>query len=270
MEIKKKDGSVLQIYKSRVYDIKKLGLTNEFLKNLPEYFENNGEIVFQGRNEIKAINLNGHKINVKKYCIPPIVNRFFYSVGIRTPKCISAFVNAQKILKLGFETPKPYAYIIERKNGLIRYSYLLSEQIENAKQVRYCWGVDFMRAFAIYTAQIHEKGLFPRDYTSGNILCRKENGKYRFFLIDVNRFFFKNKPLTLDQAPYNIYTTMPSERNLCFFIRCYSEYRGMSEKYLKNKTFLCRRIRSKYSDLKVLLKKIPGAKKLTLKPIKKS
>lgn len=268
MEIKK-NGSVFQIYKSRVYDIKKLGLTNEFLENLPEYFENNGDIVFNGRNEIKTVTLNGYKINIKKFCIPPIINRIFYSIGIRTPKCVSAFINAQKILKHGFETPKPYAYIIERRNGIIRYSYLISDQIENARQVRWCWGVNFMRAFAIYTAKIHEKGLFSRDYTSGNILCRKEDGKYRFFLIDVNRFYFKNRPLTSGEAPYNIYTTMPSERNLCFFIRCYSEYRGMNEKYLKYKTFLCRRVRAKYSSLKKILRKIPGASKLTLKPINK-
>ncbi|MBQ3934125.1 MAG: hypothetical protein II726_02925 [Elusimicrobiaceae bacterium] len=270
MEIKRKDGFVLQIYKSRLYDTAKLGLTNEFLKNLPEYFNNNGETIFKARNQIKVIDLNGHKINIKKYCIPPIVNRFFYSTGLRTPKCISAFINAQKILKAGFETPKPYAYIIERKNGLIRHSYLISEQIENARQVRNCWGPDFMRAYAIYTAQIHEKGLNSHDYTPGNILCRKEDGKFRFFLIDVNRFQFQNKPLTLDQAPYSLYTTMSSEKDLCFFIRCYSEYRGMDEKYLKYKTFLCRRVRAQYSALKRLLKKIPGANKLTLKPINKN
>ena len=269
MEIKRKDGSVLQIYKSRLYDIKKLGITNEFLKNLPDNFNNIGTSIYEARNQIKVVDLDGHKINIKKYCIPPIINRIFYSAGIRTPKCISACVNAEKILKSGFETPRPFAYVIERKNGLIRHSYLLSDQIENTKQVRFCQGPDFMRAFAVYTAKLHEKGLFSRDYTSGNILCRKENGKFHFFLIDVNRFYFKNKPLTLDQAPYNLYTTMTSERDLCFFIRCYSEYRGMDEKYLKYKTFLCRRVRAKYSALKKLLRKIPGASKLTLKPIKK-
>ena len=269
MEIKRKDGSVLQIYKSRLYNIKKLGLTNDFLKNLPENFDNIGETIFKARNQIKVIDLNGHKINVKKYCIPPIINRILYSIGLRTPKCVNAFINAQKILKAGFETPKPFAYIIERRNELIRHSYLISEQIENARIVRQCWGNDFMRAFAVYTAKTHEKGLFSRDYTPGNILCRKENGKYRFFLIDVNRFQFKNKPLTLDQAPYCLYTTMSSEKDLCFFIRCYSEYRGMDEKYLKYKTFLCRRVRALYSTLKKLLRKIPGASKLTLKPIKK-
>ena len=66
MEIKRKDGSVLQIYKSRLYDINKLGLTNELLKNLPEYFENNGKTIFEARNKIKVIDLNGHKINIKK------------------------------------------------------------------------------------------------------------------------------------------------------------------------------------------------------------
>ncbi len=265
----RKNGSVFQIYKTRVYDIAKIGLTNDFLKSLPENFDNIGTTIYAARNQIKTIDFNGRKINIKKFCIPPIINRIFYSIGLRTPKCVSAFINAQKILKAGFETPKPFAYIIERRHGLIRYSYLLSEQVENAKQVRQCHGANFMKAYAIYTAKLHEKGLFSRDYTPGNILCRKENGKYHFYLIDVNRFLFENKPITLDQAPYNLYTTMSSEKDLCYFIRCYSEYRGMDEKYLKRKTFLCRRIRAKYSALKKLLKKIPGASKLTLKPINK-
>lgn len=270
MEIKRKDGSVLQIYKSRVYDIKKLGLTNEFLKNLPDNFDKIGTSIYEARNQIKVLDLNGHKLNIKKYCIPPIINRIFYSIGLRTPKCKSAFVNAQKILKAGFETPKPYAYIIEKRNGLICYSYFISDQFDGFKQVRACKGIQLFKEFAVFTAKLHEKGLLPRDYTPGNILCRKENGKYHFTLIDVNRFSFKNKPIGISKAPYNLYTTMSSERDLCFFIRCYGEYRGLDENYLIKKTFLLRRIRSSYSALKRILRKIPGANKLTLKPIKKN
>lgn len=266
----KSGKSTFIIHKSRFYDTNKIGITNEFLKKLPENFDSIGETIYAARNQIKVVDFNGHKINIKKYCIPPIINRIFYSIGLRTPKCVSAFINAEKILNAGFETPKPYAYILEKRNGLIFYSYFISDQIENAKQVREYQGNDFLHAYAIYTAQIHEKGLFPRDYTPGNILCRKEDGKYRFFLIDVNRFNFKNEPLTLNQAPYNLYTTMSDEQDLCFFIRCYSEYRGMDEKSLKRKTFLFRHIRAKYSALKKILRKIPGASKFTLKPIKKN
>ncbi len=261
--------SVFTIHKNRVYNTDELGITDEFLKKLPENFDNIGTTIYAARNQIKVVDFNGHKINIKKYCIPPIINRIFYSIGLRTPKCVSAFINAEKILNAGFETPRPYAYIIEKQNGIIRYSYFVSDQFDDFKQVRFCTGISFIKEFAAFTAKLHEKGLFPRDYTPGNILCRKENGKWHFILIDVNRFNFKNKPLSKDQAPYNLYTTMVSERKLSYFIRCYAEYRNLSTNYLMKKTFLLRRIRASYSALKRLLRKIPGASKFTLKPIKK-
>lgn len=266
----KSGKSTFIIHKSRFYDTDKIGITDEFLKKLPENFDNIGETIYAARNQIKVVDFNGHKINIKKYCIPPIINRIFYSIGLRTPKCVSAFINAEKILNAGFETPKPYAYVIEKRNGLICYSYFISDQFDGFKQVRACKGIQLFKEFAVFTAKLHEKGLLPRDYTPGNILCRKENGKWHFILIDVNRFNFKNKPLNKDQAPYNLYTTMASEQKLNYFVRCYAKYRGLDENYLIKKTFLLRRIRSSYSALKRILRKIPGANKLTLKPIKKN
>ena len=263
----KRGNSTFHIYKTRAYNINEIGVNNRFLQNLPEYFNNHGETIFKARNEIKVFNLNGYKINVKKYCIPPIVNRVFYSVGIRTPKCKSAFLNASKILRAGFETPKPYAYIIERRNGLIRHSYLVSEQLENVTQIRSGKGLNLIKEFANYTAVLHEKGLNPIDYTPGNILFRRENGKCRFFLVDVNRFKFKNKPLNINQAPYNLYTTMSSTRNLNYFINCYANLRAMNAKYLIGKTFFLRYVRDMYNKFKRILKKFPGAGKLIGKPI---
>ena len=265
----KSGNSTFIIYKSRFYNANKIGINNEFLKNLPKNFDNIGTTIYAARNQIKVVDFNGHKINIKKYCIPPIINRIFYSIGLRTPKCVSALINAEKILNAGFETPKPYAYIIEKQNGLIKYSYFISDQIEDFKQIRFCKGVDLYQQIALYTAKMHEKGLLARDYTPGNILCRKENGKWHFVLIDVNRFYFKNKPLSIDQAPYNIYTISHSTGKLKYLARCYGEYRGFDTDYLMKKTLFLRKVRDMYSDFKDILREIPGADKLTLKPIKK-
>ena len=269
MEIKSGKSTFI-IHKSRFYDTNKIGITNEFLKKLPENFDNIGKTIYAERNQIKVVDFNGHKINIKKYCIPPIINRIFYSIGIRTPKCVSAFINAEKILNAGFETPKPYAYILEKRNGLIHYSYFVSDQFDDFKQIRFCRGIQLMKEFAVYTAKLHEKGLSSRDYTPGNILCRKEDNKWRFILIDVNRFSFKGKPLSISQAPYNLYTSSHDINKLKYLARCYGEYRGLDTRYLINKTLFLRKVRNIYSNFKKLLKKIPGANKFTLKPIKKN
>ena len=266
----KSGKSTFIIHKSRFYDTNKIGITNEFLKKLPENFDNIGETIYAARNQIKVVVLNGHKINIKKYCIPPIINRIFYSIGLRTPKCVSAFINAEKILNAGFETPRPYAYILEKRNGLIYYSYFISDQFDDFKQLRACKGISLIKEFAVYTAKLHEKGLSSRDYTPGNILCNKENGKWHFILIDVNRFSFKGKPLNISQAPYNLYTSYITRSRLKYLARCYGEYRGMDTDYLINKTLFLRTVRNMYSFLKRKLKKIPGASKFTLKPIKKN
>ena len=96
-------------------------LPENFVGTLPDFFSQKGEIIHNARNQIRVFSVNNRKINVKKFCIPPIVNRILYSLGWRTPKAVSTYKNAQEILKRGFHTPAPYGYRIERTGGLINF-----------------------------------------------------------------------------------------------------------------------------------------------------
>lgn len=166
-----------------------------FIEHVPQTFENEGRVIYTGRNLIKVMIVNGVEINVKRYGVPALCNRVIYS-WFRTPKGKRAFVYPKKIIEKGFETPEPIAYIEERKGGLIGHAYFISIQSPYQRNF-YEFGNanvedcrDVAITFARYTARLHEAGILHRDYSPGNILFDKVDGEYHFSLVDINRMTF--------------------------------------------------------------------------------
>jgi len=166
-----------------------------FIESIPNSFETEGRIIYSGRNLIKVMEVDGIEINVKRYGIPAFVNRVVYSF-FRVPKGRRAFEYPQMLLQKGFETPVPIAYIEQRRCGLIDYSYFVSMQSPYQRNfyefgnadIEHC--KDVVIEFARYTAELHQAGIMHRDYSPGNILFDKINGKYHFMLVDINRMSF--------------------------------------------------------------------------------
>ena len=48
-----------------------------------------------------------------------------------------------------------------------------------------------MKAFARFTADLHEKKIYHSDYSPGNILYKKEVDNIHFVLVDLNRVQFR-------------------------------------------------------------------------------
>nr|WP_203558434.1 lipopolysaccharide kinase InaA family protein [Bacteroides sp. 519] len=173
----------------------KYTILESFINSIPQIFQDEGKEIYGGRNLIKVFSYNGLEINVKRYAIPNVFNRFIYSF-IRKPKGLRAYTYPKTLLDKGFETPEPIAYIENRKAGLIEYSYFISIQSPykfrfyqfgdaNAEEYK-----DIIVAFAHYTARLHEAGILHKDYSPGNILFDKIDGEYRFSLVDINRMRF--------------------------------------------------------------------------------
>jgi len=167
----------------------------EYIETIPDRFENEGEKIYVGRNLIKMLVVDGFQINVKSYGIPRIFNRIIYSF-FRSPKGERAFIYPTILLQKGFQTPEPIAYIEKRQYGLISQSYFISLQCPYKRNF-YEFGdadiedcSDVVKAFARYSARLHEAGILHRDYSPGNILFDKINGKYQFSLVDINRMSF--------------------------------------------------------------------------------
>lgn len=166
-----------------------------FVDSLPHIFEDNGETIYTGRNLIKVFDVDGLKVNVKRYGVPFFLNRIVYSY-IRKPKGLRAYTYPSILLKAGINTPEPIAYIEQRKAGLISYSYFVSLQ-SSYKPYLYEIGnleVDQIKelaeALALFTSDMHKNGIYHKDYSPGNILCGEKEGKIDFCLVDINRMRF--------------------------------------------------------------------------------
>lgn len=168
----------------------------EFITLLPTTFDTGGEVIYNARNQIKVFTLaDGRKINVKRYCVPIFINRLVYTF-CRQPKAVRAYEYADHLIELDVPTPMPIAYILEQRGGLLAYSFLITEQ-SSLHNMLYEFGKgtlsgreEIVKAFARFTAGLHEKGVYHKDYSPGNILFDVIQGVPQFTLVDVNRMEF--------------------------------------------------------------------------------
>jgi hypothetical protein len=165
------------------------------VKAILEAFGREGVTIHDGRNCIKCFDTPTGKWNVKRYHCPAFLNRIVYSF-FRKPKGLRAFRYPERVLAAGFETPRPVAYVEERRMGLIGYSYFFSEQCPYRRRF-YEFGnadvdscKDILEAFARFTAGLHEAGIYHRDYSPGNILFDEVQGAWHFSIVDINRMEF--------------------------------------------------------------------------------
>jgi len=166
-----------------------------FIKSVPYQFDKEGTVIYRSRNEIRVFDVNGSAINVKRFKTPILINRFVYTF-LRLSKAQRSFQYALKLKSLDIETPQPVAYILIKKGGLLYDSYYISRQADCNRNF-YEFGKggvegreQILRAFAGFSADIHNKGVLHKDFSPGNILFKEENGAIKFCLVDINRLRF--------------------------------------------------------------------------------
>jgi hypothetical protein len=168
-----------------------------FLHNLPEAYDAAGTTIYKARNEIKKINIDGRNFVIKKYKQPHIINQIAYGF-FRQSKAERAYEYAERLLSLNIPTPKPVAYIELRHMGLLFESYFISEFSPYPHLIRELWNYNgpdtdkLTQAFASFTADVHNKNVYPVDYSPGNILFDIRDNDYRFTLLDINRMQFRS------------------------------------------------------------------------------
>ncbi len=161
-------------------------------------FDNEGQVIYTGRNTIKVFDTLAGCLNVKAYRVPSFFNRIIYTF-FRKSKGRRAFEYPALMKRAFIDTPAPVAYMEERRFGLIYRSWLVTYQ-SALSHTMYELGDrdmsdaddrDLVMAFARFTAKMHESGVLHRDYSPGNILFdRDSDGKWSFSLVDVNRMSF--------------------------------------------------------------------------------
>ena len=166
----------------------------DFLLNIQEFFSKNNITIHKARNELKILHYAELDLVVKSFKIPHLFNRFIYSF-FRDTKAKKSYENSLKILQF---TPKPIGYIEFYSTGLLKESYFISEKFDFDFTIReplldsaFKDRQNILRAFARFTLQLHNSGIFHKDYSPGNILIKKTKKEYIFKVVDINRMEFK-------------------------------------------------------------------------------
>jgi hypothetical protein len=215
-----------------------------FIKSIPEFFNREGETIYDDRNQIKIFDAGHEKIVVKSFKIPFFFNRIIYTC-FRPSKAERSYKYALKLIERQINTSQPVAYIENRTNGLLFDSYYVSiykEYPGSLRELRHHnleETADLATAFARFTAEIHEKAIFPLDYSPGNILYEKTGDEYRFCLIDLNRMRFM--PVDLKTGAYGLRRLWGNEETIAFIAREYAKQRNFDEKKYEELTLRCHR-----------------------------
>jgi len=205
-----------------------------FVYGIEEVFSQSGEVITAKRNVIKIIEHLGKKVVVKSFKVPNWINQFAYRF-IRDSKAKRSFDNAQKLIELGINTPKPIAYI-EEFRPLLGESFYICEYFDYDFEIRdVLKDKDFIdrdsifEAFAKFSFFLHEKGVYHIDYSPGNVLIKKDKEGYIFTIVDVNRMKF----MTFDDESRfkNLSRFSASKEDTIAIAKAYAEVSGIEESF---------------------------------------
>ena len=205
-----------------------------WLERLPEEFERLGKVIYDKCNQLSVIEApDGTLVNVKRYCETHIVNRVVYSLGIRQPKGLRAFLYPARLLERGINTPEAIAYIEQRTCGLLGLSYFVSVQsplkhtlyeFGNAQEGTY---EDIAEALGRFTAMMHDREVLHLDYSPGNILWDKDDECYHFAVVDINRMRFGK--VNMEDGCAALRRLWGPKRFIELIARSYARARGFDE-----------------------------------------
>lgn len=215
----------------------KYDFLKEQIKSIPNLFEEKGEIIYDGRNLLKREIINGVDVVVKSFKKPHLFNRVVYSF-FRKSKASRSYLFSNEIIDRGFYSPEPIAVIEQYSYSLLTRSYYIC-RYDNGETVRYLMdGVvagneDKLKAFARYTAELHNASILHLDYSPGNILIRSTKNGYEFSLVDVNRMRIVPS-IDCETACKNMSRLCISQEVLSYIMTEYALIRGWDVKSTVN------------------------------------
>lgn len=211
-----------------------------FLVNVIKNFNTTGEIFGNGkRNTIKLFDVEDKIINIKSFKIPHFINKVAYRY-FRKSKAKRSFEFANRLLELGVGTPQPIAYLENYDAIGLKDSYYISEHLQCDLTYRELVETDYpdaeniLRQFTQFTFSMHEKGIEFLDHSPGNtLIVKKEEGKYDFYLVDLNRMKFHNQ-LDFESRMKNLSKITPKEDMIAVMSNEYAKLSGLDEQKVFN------------------------------------
>ena len=206
----------------------------DFLLNIKSYFTTTKSNIHKARNELKVIPYNNIQTVVKSFKVPNIINKIAYTF-FRGSKAKKSYENS---LKLKGFTPTPIGYIEFFKNGLLDESYFISEKFDYDFTIReplldlsFEQRTEILQAFAYFSFELHNQGIFHEDYSPGNILIKKDNDNYIFQVVDINRMRFST--LSSDERAKNFSKLWASDEALTIIATEYAKIANFDDSFIQ-------------------------------------
>ncbi len=218
------------------------------LRDIPRLFMNGeGVVLHEGRNSVRAFDIGGLRLVVKRYKPVCFVRQIAYTFFCRT-KAEKAFLFAEILRGRGFDTPHEVAYIKQRRYGLFHVGYFISLSCDDptaysALVLKPKFNPELASDLAALFVQMHLKGVMHGDMNLGNFLFRKkDDAHYAFNIIDTNRSRFVDRPLGREESLRNLRTVTFRRDLYAYIIRTYATIRGWdTQKTAKEATRLLTR-----------------------------
>jgi len=172
-------------------------------------------VLRDGRNTVWSCRLtmaDGRTVVVKRSQVRSWYRRLLDRYKPSRP--LRSWNGACELLRRGISTPGPLAYFEAARRPEINTGYYVCEAFASDGSVRKAFhafargeteygGVpkhDFYRELAGFIRNMHQRGCFFRDLSSGNILVRNlDDGSPRFSLIDTTRAVFFRRAISLSR-----------------------------------------------------------------------
>ena len=201
----------------------------EFVSRISEFYDSEGEMLYNKRNVVKRFYFNGEALIVKRYKVPMWFQRIAYTFW-RPSKALRAYRFAMLLQPLGIDTPVPVACIEVKRYGLFRQGYFVSTECSDP-DVK-CLKEDpignepLLKAYVQFLVKMHEAGFMHGDLNLSNVLYRQNpDGTYHFTVIDINRSHFIQNP-TREQCLQNLMRINRDREFSRLIVSRYAELRG--------------------------------------------
>ncbi len=226
-----------------------------FLLEIQSYFNSITSNIHKARNELKIIPFEGAQTVVKSFKVPHLLNKIVYSYF----KDSKAKKSYEYSLKISPFTPTPIGYIEFYSFWLLNESYFISEKFDYDFTIReplldknFESRDELFRAFARFTLKLHNTEIFHNDYSPGNILIKKENSKFTFKIVDINRMRFG--ALNEDTRAKNFEKLWASDDELTIMSNEYQKHYTCSKDFTKKVLYYS----NKNKKIKNLKKRLKG------------
>lgn len=204
-----------------------------FVECLPDVFDQQGQTLHSGRNQVKLFETtNGGAWVVKRYKRPHLLQRLVYR-WFRSSKAERAYRFALRLADMDIYTPVPLAYLEEKGVLLFGDSYFVAALCTDAPLYPVLvqaprFDRELAARLAAFLVEMHAKGFLHGDLNLTNVLYRPlPDGHTRFSVIDTNRSCFKEHP-SRACCLHNLVRLTHRRELLEFVVREYARLRGWS------------------------------------------